>query len=35
MPNLVEVTYEQTGQSTNTDVLGMLEMARAYVAQDA
>lgn len=31
MPNLVEVTYKQTGQSTKTDSLGMREMqARAY-----
>ncbi len=36
MPNLVEVTYEQTGNSTNTDTLGMREMqARAYSARDA
>jgi ATP-dependent helicase YprA (DUF1998 family) len=35
MPNLVEVTYEQTGQSTNTDALGMREMqARAYTARN-
>ena len=36
MPNLVEVNYEQTGRSTNTDALGMREMqARAYAARDA
>lgn len=36
MPNLVEVQYEQTGNSTNTDALGMREMqARAYAARDA
>jgi len=30
MPNLVEVTYEQTGSSINEDALGMREMqARA------
>jgi len=34
MPNLVEVKYGQTGQSTNTDALGMREMqARAYAAR--
>jgi len=36
MPNLVEVGYQQTGQSTNTDALGMREMqARAYASRDA
>lgn len=36
MPNLVEVNYERTGQSTNTDALGMREMqARAYAQRDA
>jgi len=36
MPNLVELTYGQTGQSTNTDVLGMREMqARVYAQRDA
>ena len=36
MPNLVEVKYGQTGQSTHTDALGMREMqARAYAARDA
>ena len=33
MPNLVEVNYERTGRSTNTDALGMREMqARAFAA---
>jgi len=36
MPNLVEVTYCQTGQSTHTDALRMREMqAGAYAARDA
>jgi superfamily II DNA or RNA helicase len=36
MPNLVEVNYQRTGRSTNTDELGMREMqARAYAARDA
>ena len=36
MPNLVEVNYERTGRSTNTDALGMREMqARAYEVRDA
>jgi hypothetical protein len=46
MPNLVEVTYEQTGESTNTDEMGIRlrlasagqvrEMqARVYAARDA
>ncbi len=36
MPNLVEVNYQQTGRSTNTDELGMREMqARAYASRDA
>lgn len=36
MPNLVEVNYDRTGRSTNTDALGMREMqARAYEARDA
>jgi len=36
MPNLVEVNYERTGQSTNTDALRMREMqARAFAARDA
>ena len=33
MPNLVDVSYAQTGQSTSTNKLGMREMqARAYEA---
>jgi len=36
MPNLVEVNYERTGHSTNTDALGMHEMqARAFAARDS
>lgn len=36
MPNLIEVNYGQTGQSTNTDALGMREMqARVYAQRDA
>lgn len=36
MPNLIEVSYGQTGQSTNTDALGMREMqARVYGQRDA
>ena len=36
MPNLIDVTYGQTGQSTNTDALGMREMqARVYAQRDA
>lgn len=36
MQNIVEVSYGQTGHSTNTDALGMREMqARAYAARDA
>ncbi|MGB0334417.1 MAG: DEAD/DEAH box helicase [Opitutales bacterium] len=36
MPNLIEVNYSQTGQSTNTDALGMREMqARVYAQRDA
>lgn len=36
MPNLVEVKYERTGRSTNTDALGMREMqARVFAARDA
>jgi superfamily II DNA or RNA helicase len=35
MPNIVEVTYEQTGQSTKTNGMGMREMQeRAYSARD-
>ena len=33
MPNLVDVTYAQTGASTTTDALGMREMqAKAFAA---
>jgi superfamily II DNA or RNA helicase len=36
MPNLVDVTYRQTGASTKTDALGMREMqARAFEARDS
>jgi superfamily II DNA or RNA helicase len=36
MPNLIEVNYDQTGQSTNTDALGMREMqAKVYAQRDA
>tara|TARA_B100001971_G_scaffold215167_1_gene258676 strand:+ start:5922 stop:6761 length:840 start_codon:yes stop_codon:yes gene_type:complete len=36
MPNLIEVNYGQTGQSTNTDALGMREMqAKVYAQRDA
>jgi superfamily II DNA or RNA helicase len=36
MPNLVEVKYNQTGQSTSTNEFGMREMQeRAYEARDA
>ncbi|TWU44935.1 hypothetical protein Q31b_01060 [Novipirellula aureliae] len=36
MPNLVDVTYAQTGKSLSTDNLGMREMqARAFAARDA
>ena len=36
MPNLVEVTYAQTGESTKTNDMGMREMQeRAYSARDA
>ncbi|MFT5623368.1 MAG: superfamily II DNA or RNA helicase [Bacteroidia bacterium] len=36
MPNLLEQNYAQTGQSTNTDALGMREMqARVYAQRDA
>lgn len=36
MPNLIEVTYGRTGQSTNTDALGMREMqAKVYAQRDA
>lgn len=36
MPNLVDVTYAQTGKSTTTDRLGMREMqAKAFAARQA
>lgn len=36
MPNIVDVTYAQTGESTSTDNMGMREMQeRAYSARDA
>ena len=36
MPDIVHVTYAQTGQSSNTDPLGMREMQqKAYQARDA
>lgn len=36
MPNIIEVTYGQTGQSTNTNQMGMRDMqARAYEFRDA
>lgn len=36
MPNIVDVTYQQTGESTQTNLLGMREMQiRAYEARDA
>lgn len=36
MPNIVDVTYAQTGQSTSTDRMGMRDMQeRAYSARDA
>ncbi len=36
MPNIVEVTYHQTGQSTQTNPMGMRDMqARAYEARHA
>lgn len=36
MPNIVEVTYQQTGQSTKNNALGMREMQeRAYEKRDA
>lgn len=36
MPNIVDVTYSQTGESTKTNEMGMREMqARAYEARDA
>jgi superfamily II DNA or RNA helicase len=36
MPNIVDVTYNQTGQSTSTNTMGMREMqSRAFEARDA
>ena len=36
MPNLVEVHYEQTGQSKSTNAFGMREMQeKAYEKRDA
>ena len=36
MPDIVHVTYGQTGQSSSTDPLGMREMQqKAYQARDA
>ena len=36
MPNIVDVTYAQTGESTSTNNMGMREMQeRAYLARDA
>jgi len=36
MPNLVNVTYQQTGESTSTNEMGMRAMqARAYAARDS
>jgi hypothetical protein len=36
MPNIVDVTYAQTGESTSTNTMGMREMQeRAYSARDA
>ncbi len=36
MPDIVNVTYNQTGQSTQTNEMGMREMqARAYESRDA
>ena len=36
MPNIVEVNYQQTGESTKINKLGMREMQeRAYQARDA
>lgn len=36
MPNLVDVTYQQTGESTSTNGMGMRAMqARAYAARDS
>lgn len=36
MPNLVDITYQQTGESTSTNEMGMRAMqARAYAARDS
>lgn len=36
MPNIIDVTYAQTGESTKTNTMGMREMQeRAYSARDA
>ena len=36
MPNLVNVSYHQTGKSTSTNTMGMREMqSRAFEARDA
>ena len=36
MPNFVDVTYEQTGKSLNTDSLGMRDMQqRAFAARES
>ena len=36
MPDIVKVTYNQTGESTKTNPMGMRDMqARAYEARDA
>ena len=36
MPNLVNVSYHQTGKSTNTNTMGMREMqSRAFESRDA
>lgn len=36
MPNIVDVTYNQTGESTKTNAMGMRDMqARAFEARDA
>lgn len=36
MPNIIDITYEQTGKSTKTNHMGMREMQeRAYLVRDA
>ena len=36
MTNIVDITYDQTGQSTKTNMMGMREMQeRAYTVRDA